>query len=141
MQFDLKKFRFLGRECQIICQNENGPCPLIALANALILQNRISIHSDLSVISFEELVEIVANCFVESCQKATQGRQSMLQQQLDDVLNTFPVLARGLDLNVRFTGVADFEFTQELSVFDAFDILVLHGWVVDPCADNSFFSS
>lgn len=133
MQFDLKAIRFLGRKCVVVCQNENGPCPLIALANALILQNRISIHCDRSVVSLNDLLEEVVNCFVESSQKTKvdEHNKTYQQQQLDDLLDTFPKLAQGLDLNVRFTGVTDFEFTKELSIFDAFNIPVVHGWVVD----------
>lgn len=53
-----------------------------------------------------------------------------------------PKLSTGLDVNVRFTGVADFEYTPECIVFDLLDIPLFHGWLVDPqvkphlCHDN-----
>ncbi len=43
-----------------------------------------------------------------------------------------PKLSTGLDVNVRFTGVSDFEYTPECIVFDLLDILLYHGWLVDP---------
>lgn len=43
-----------------------------------------------------------------------------------------PKLATGLDVNVRFTGVADFEYTPECIVFDLLGIPLYHGWLVDP---------
>lgn len=43
-----------------------------------------------------------------------------------------PKLSTGLDVNVRFTGVTDFEYTPECIVFDLLDIPLYHGWLVDP---------
>ena len=134
-QFNLKSVMFLGRRCMVLCQNENGPCPLLAIANVLLLQNVIYIHPDRSCIALSELIVIVANTFVEkgtSIREESESRKGLQQQQLNSVLNILPSLARGLDLNVRFAGVTDFEFTEEISVFDALDIPLLHGWVLDP---------
>ncbi|NXU93180.1 MINY1 hydrolase, partial [Xiphorhynchus elegans] len=41
-------------------------------------------------------------------------------------------LSTGLDVNVRFTGVSDFEYTPECIVFDLLNIPLYHGWLVDP---------
>lgn len=50
-----------------------------------------------------------------------------------------PKLSTGLDVNVRFTGVSDFEYTPECIVFDLLDIPLYHGWLVDPqvCQQNN----
>lgn len=133
--FDLKAIEFFGRQCVILCQNENGPCPLLAIANVLILQNSIFVHPDKRCIALNELIEIVANAFVEkgvSRSNESDIRKDSRQQQLNSVLNIVPSMARGLDLNVCFSGVTSFEFTEEISVFDALDIPLLHGWVLDP---------
>ena len=42
-----------GNELPILMQNENGPCPLLALANVLILRGGIYIHPDFSEVTFE----------------------------------------------------------------------------------------
>jgi ubiquitin carboxyl-terminal hydrolase MINDY-1/2 len=133
--FDLKAIEFFGRQCVILCQNENGPCPLLAIANVLILQNAIFVHPDKRCIALNELIEIVANAFVEkgaSRSHESDVKKDSRQQQLNSVLNIIPNMARGLDLNVLFSGVTAFEFTEEISVFDALDIPLLHGWVLDP---------
>ena len=39
---------------------------------------------------------------------------------------------QGLDVNVRFRHVRDFEYTQEHTIFDLLDIGLVHGWLVDP---------
>lgn len=50
-----------------------------------------------------------------------------------------PKLSTGLDVNVRFTGVSDFEYTPECIVFDLLDVPLYHGWLVDPqvCQQNN----
>ena len=53
-------------------------------------------------------------------------------QNVDDAMTVLPKLATGLDVNVRFTGVSDFEYTPECSVFDLLGIPLYHGWLVDP---------
>ncbi|KAJ1409864.1 hypothetical protein B484DRAFT_482836, partial [Ochromonadaceae sp. CCMP2298] len=120
MDFCLKTTSFFGREINVICQNENGPCPLLAIANVLILKDRITISTDRSFISLDELTAIVADTILEA-------HPSML----DCVFNILPTLARGLDLNVIFNGVGKFEFTEAISVFDALNIPLLHGWLYD----------
>merc|ERR1712137_1391576 len=61
--------------------------------------------------------------------------------QLSTCLNILPLLNVGLDVNCKFSGPKDFEFTQELQVFDLLDIGLYHGWVVsaqDVDAFNAF---
>ena len=45
--------------------------------------------------------------------------------------------ATGVDVNVRFTGIDSFEFTDEVAVFDLLGMQLVHGWLVDPQALNS----
>uniref|UniRef100_A0A3Q3XID9 Ubiquitin carboxyl-terminal hydrolase n=1 Tax=Mola mola TaxID=94237 RepID=A0A3Q3XID9_MOLML len=53
-------------------------------------------------------------------------------QNMSDAMAVLPKLSTGLDVNVRFTGVSDFEYTPECIVFDLLDIPLYHGWLVDP---------
>eukprot|EP00976_Prorocentrum_cordatum_P011784 237578-Prorocentrum_minimum.AAC.1 len=39
---------------------------------------------------------------------------------------------QGLDVNVRFENIDDFEFTEHLAIFDLLDIQLVHGWLVSP---------
>ena len=69
---------------------------------------------------------------VEQTAKIATNNDCTRQQLLDSVLKVLPKLAKGLDLNVKFTGVSEYEFTEEISVFDALDIPLVHGWLLDP---------
>lgn len=53
-------------------------------------------------------------------------------QNMSDAMAVLPKLSTGLDVNVRFTGVSDFEYTPECIVFDLLDIPLYHGWLLDP---------
>ena len=128
MDFQLKLISLFNRQTLIIMQNENGPCPLIAVANVLLLRGNISIHSDHSVITLNRLIEIIAD-YILSQSNNSLDIDPMRQQQINDVLTLLPLLGQGLDLNVKFHEVIQFEFTKELSVFDSLRIPIYHGWV------------
>jgi len=45
--FVIKSIKYFGSNRLILLQNENGPCPLLAVANALLLENKLQgIHED-----------------------------------------------------------------------------------------------
>jgi hypothetical protein len=135
--FRLKKISFFQRDIMVLCQNANGPCPLIAITNILLLKGRLTISTDISYISLDEIVQMVAEIIFEESDKIkTSGNYSnseeiQLQQTLDDVFTILPKLAKGLDLNIMFNGVNKYEFTQEVSIFDILQIPLLHGWIYD----------
>lgn len=56
----------------------------------------------------------------------------LIPQNMSDAMAVLPKLSTGLDVNVRFTGVSDFEYTPECIAFDLLDIPLYHGWLVDP---------
>jgi len=60
----VKIINFFGDERSILLQNENGPCPLLALCNVLLLRNAISLPKRafaMGHVTFEDLVEILSN--------------------------------------------------------------------------------
>ncbi|CAM9430909.1 unnamed protein product [Hapterophycus canaliculatus] len=136
--YRIKRVRFFGRKVPILCQNENGPCPLLAIANVLLLQSNISIHPDLSEITFNELTQLVAGFLLDSNPPHEDLRINVNQQtQLDTVIKLLPRLQYGLDVNVRFNSVRGFEFTEEMAAFDMSGITLLHGWLLDPEDTNT----
>ena len=137
----VKRVSFLGREnVPIICQNENGPCPLLGIANVLLLRNVIQLEgpSDRPEVSTGELMSLIAARLldVNASSTTTSNENSFVrqnqEQNLNDAMAVLPSLATGLDVNVRFRHPLDFEFTAELAVFDLLDVTLCHAWVVDP---------
>lgn len=129
--YRLKNIEFQGKTIPILCQNENGPCPLLAISNVLLLQSKIKIHPDLGSIELQHLMQIVANFIIESSNlsKFDEALRVQQQAQIEYVIDLLPRLQHGLDINIKFSDVNQFEFTQELSAFDAFDIALFHGWI------------
>ena len=54
------------------------------------------------------------------------------EANVSDAVILLPKLQTGLDVNVKFSGVSDFEYTPECIIFDLFNIVLYHGWLVDP---------
>lgn len=129
--YRIKDIVFLGSARRILLQSANGPCPLLALCNVLLLRNQISISQDARYISFNELVDMVSAFLFEANSRAVEGEGvADVRESLDSCLEILPRLNVGLDVNVKFGSTTDFEFTRELAVFDLLDIVLFHGWVV-----------
>ena len=114
------------------CRNSDI-VPSLTAGNVLLLQGKVRIHSDLAFIDFSQLLQLVADFLVESNPPHSDpSMQANQQQQIADALSVLPKLGRGLDVNVKFTSVTGFEYTDELSVFDMLGVNLLHGWLYDP---------
>ena len=75
----------------------------------------------------------------------TNGDPDIIRPSLQDyhhtlhaALSIIPSLQTGLDVNVRFNSIHGFEPTAELSVFDVFNVDLVHGWVVDPQDEDTW---
>ncbi|KAG8537689.1 hypothetical protein GDO81_024067 [Engystomops pustulosus] len=85
------------------------------------------------LITSEELMAHLGDCILSiQPQENSEALQLNFQQNVNDAMTVLPKLSTGLDVNVRFTGVADFEYTPECIVFDLLNIPLYHGWLVDP---------
>jgi hypothetical protein len=129
----IKRITFFLRTVPIILQNENGPCPLIAIGNVLLLRGHITLPSGCMEIKTEEIVSLLANRLFEGNSSTLQSKdpdiRAQAQNTIDHVIKILPNFAVGLDVNVRFNKVSAFEFTQQMSTFDLVDIQLYHGWI------------
>ncbi|KAF8566620.1 hypothetical protein P879_08463 [Paragonimus westermani] len=129
--YHIKWIRFRGGSRPIVTQNENGPCPMIAIANVLLLRGTMNIPEGSEVLTGQRLVSLLSEILLSPpCLESEQLLN--YETTVSDALNLFPSLQTGLDINVRFTGVSAFEFTPALSIFDLFKIPLYHGWLVEP---------
>ncbi|XP_057834807.1 uncharacterized protein LOC131045273 isoform X1 [Cryptomeria japonica] len=133
--YKTKLVQFLGRSIPIILQNDNGPCPLLAICNVLLLRNIISLSPETTEISLQRLLSLVAERLLDansSSENKDSGYVQNQQQNIADAIDLLPRLATGIDVNVRFRHIHDFEFTRECAIFDLLDIGLVHGWIIDP---------
>ena len=132
--FKLKEIEYFNRKVKILCQNLNGPCPLLSLCNVLILSGKINIHSDYEQVSLDMITQLIANELLEKehSHEMSTEMKVLHQERLGVAISMLPSLQRGLDVNVKFNDVSSFEYTRELDCFDSFSVPLYHGWIYDP---------
>lgn len=130
--YRIRDVNFFGSPRRILMQSANGPCPLLASCNVLLLRNQLSLPRA-SCVSFEELIQRLSNLLLDlNDRERDEVRAANIQQSLESCIELLPKLDVGLDVNCCFGGPREFEYTRELCIFDLLDISIVHGWVVDP---------
>lgn len=152
----LKKIVFCGKERWIVMQSVNGPCPVIALANALILRGdlREYVPSGSSAIRADHLrgqlkafMSTSRPCPVFQCPdvrpnstdvKSLAGlcheslealrTKLICGPQSDALLRRF---YGGLDVSPLFSHVDGFEAQEEATLFALAGVRLVHGWIFE----------
>ncbi|XP_041835726.1 ubiquitin carboxyl-terminal hydrolase MINDY-2 isoform X2 [Melanotaenia boesemani] len=131
--YHIKWMKWREENTPIITQNENGPCPLLAIMNVLLLAWKVKMPPMMEIITAEQLMEYLGDYILETKPKEISEAQRLnYEQNMSDAMAVLHKLQTGLDVNVKFTGVRVFEYTPECIVFDLLDIPLYHGWLVDP---------
>ncbi|GAM20312.1 hypothetical protein SAMD00019534_034870 [Acytostelium subglobosum LB1] len=131
--FSVKSITFQDKKRNIVTQKENGPCPLIALANVLSLRGRIELPE--RPITYDDLVMTIGSYLLEDAPNQFQNGQSQFEHEIkmNQSMNILPSLVNGLILDIRFTGIRDFDTRScDINIFDLLNIELVHGWLVDP---------
>ncbi|KAI9483456.1 MAG: hypothetical protein EXX96DRAFT_479020 [Benjaminiella poitrasii] len=134
-EYLVKTIEWRNKKVRIITQNENGPCPLVAICNVLFLRGDLDIQPpDRELVTFEYLVDRLGDYLLTRAPGANEANIATTSKlkHLDSALIILPDLKSGLDVNVIFDSIRGFELTAELSMFDIFNIDLVHGWIVDP---------
>ena len=145
------------RQSPIMVQNANGPCPLLALVNALTLSTPADINTALvETLRVREQVSLglLLDAVID---ELMSGRRGDAAQNLPDVSELYAFLVNlhtGMNVNPRFVGselkpvnlmdasVTDlpravqdshqaggFEETREMRLYSTFAIPLVHGWI------------
>ncbi|XP_072664993.1 ubiquitin carboxyl-terminal hydrolase MINDY-2 isoform X1 [Canis lupus baileyi] len=135
--YHIKWIQWKEENTPIITQNENGPCPLLAILNVLLLAWKVKLPPMMEIITAEQLMEYLGDYMLDAKPKEISEIQRLnYEQNMSDAMAILHKLQTGLDVNVKFTGVRVFEYTPECIVFDLLDIPLYHGWLVDPQIDD-----
>ncbi|KAD6453632.1 hypothetical protein E3N88_08356 [Mikania micrantha] len=131
--YKTKVIKFLGRNTPIILQNDNGPCPLIAVCNVLLLRNKLGLSHEATEVPQGRLFTLVAEQLIAtSSNNKGAGRVENQLQRIADAIDLLPSFATGINVDIKFNRINEFEFTRERAVFDLLGIPMYHGWIVDP---------
>ena len=146
------------RRSSMLIQNENGPCPLLALVNALILGVEDDTHSALGT-ALRTREQVSLGLIIETLmdELTSEGRGAQLTELPDvDELNQFLLMLHtGMTANPRLAAPTPqpnlmdarnstlhlplslnddrkpggFEETQAMRLYGAFGIPLIHGWL------------
>ncbi|XP_005998790.1 ubiquitin carboxyl-terminal hydrolase MINDY-2 isoform X2 [Latimeria chalumnae] len=131
--YHIKWIKWKEESTPIVTQNENGPCPLLAIMNVLLLAWKVKLPPMMEIITAEQLMEYLGDYILDAKPKEISEAQRLnYEQNMSDAMAILHKLQTGLDVNVKFIGVRVFEYTPECIVFDLLDIPLYHGWLVDP---------
>lgn len=142
---------------KILLQNENGPCPLLAAANALLLSAQITLPPASvrnNVASIDDVVNMLAghalkrhvdnqnlNSTAPGAGDHEDANAAATAHHIDELLKLFPSLQHGMDVNPKFTlGPTGCEYTNGLGAFDIMGVDLVHGWLVDVQQDGDVAS-
>lgn len=143
------------RTSPILTQNINGPCPLLALVNALVLSTPANVETAL-VETLRTREQVSLGLLLDAVfDELMSGRRGDAAQELPDVSDLYKfLLALHTGLNVNPTFVQDpdstdgtstvasvtarpggFENTRDMRLYRTFNLALMHGWLPDPNTD------
>jgi hypothetical protein len=124
----IKRVDYKQKTVNILLQNENGPCPLIAIANTLALRNLITIDEGKNHrIHVDDVISKISNYL-----RKEYANEPGAQEGLSKAIKELPKLERGLQVNFGFKSCESFELDAKAEVFEFLKIRMLHGWLIDP---------
>lgn len=146
------------RTSPILIQNENGPCPLVALVNALTMTTPSEIPDTALVQTLRSREQISLSLLLDAVfDELMSPRRTNSEDALPDVSDLYAFLQSlhtGMNVNPRFIPTPEmvnaykrtslthlhpsergnlipgtFENTMEMSLYAAFSIPLIHGWL------------
>ncbi|KAK8171426.1 hypothetical protein BKA80DRAFT_195480, partial [Phyllosticta citrichinensis] len=125
------------RHAPVLTQNANGPCPLLALVNALILNAPEGRQTPLME-TLENRETVSLGLLLDAVfEELMSGPNSAAAQSLPDVGDLYAFLLAlhtGMNVNPRFvapdsSAAGDFEQTREMRLYSTFGVPLIHGWL------------
>ncbi|KAK7536520.1 hypothetical protein IWX49DRAFT_260043 [Phyllosticta citricarpa] len=135
------------RHAPVLTQNANGPCPLLALVNALILNAPEGRQTPLME-TLENRETVSLGLLLDAVfEELMSGPNSAAAQSLPDVGDLYAFLLAlhtGMNVNPRFvtsdsSGAGDFEQTREMRLYSTFGVPLIHGWL-PPRESRAYFA-
>ncbi|KAK3202543.1 hypothetical protein GRF29_161g1559871 [Pseudopithomyces chartarum] len=140
------------RTSPILTQNINGPCPLLALVNALVLSTPADMETAL-IETLRTREQVSLGLLLDAVfDELMSGRRGDAAQELPDVSDLYKFLLAlhtGLNVNPMFVQDPEatngtstkttltarpgvFEDTRDMKLYRTFNLPLMHGWLPDP---------
>ena len=69
--YHVKWIKFRTSQTPIVMQNQNGPCPLLAIVNVLLLQGKIKLSSSTDLVASDQLMAYIADWIFDNVPKVS----------------------------------------------------------------------
>ncbi|KAB8342802.1 hypothetical protein FH972_022400 [Carpinus fangiana] len=125
------------RESPILIQNANGPCPLLALVNGLVLSTPPGeVTALIDTLKARENVSLglLLDAVFDELMSDRRGSSAVELPDVDKLYSFLLALHTGMNVNPRFVSRDDdvaggFEDTKEMQLYSTFELPLLHGWL------------
>ncbi|XP_051677916.2 ubiquitin carboxyl-terminal hydrolase MINDY-2 isoform X4 [Oryctolagus cuniculus] len=84
--YHIKWIQWKEENTPIITQNENGPCPLLAILNVLLLAWKVKLPPMMEIITAEQLMEYLGDYMLDAKPKEISEIQRLNYEQIDDIV-------------------------------------------------------
>ncbi|KAF2744435.1 hypothetical protein M011DRAFT_408667 [Sporormia fimetaria CBS 119925] len=153
--YPIKHIRWLDstvnqiRESPILTQNVNGPCPLLALVNALVLSTPIDLRTDF-VETLRTREQVSLGLLVDAViEELMSGRRGNELGDINELYKFLIGLQTGMNVNPMFVHDAQagdgssvhnlpggFENTRDMRLYRTFNMPLIHGWLPEPNSEE-----
>lgn len=137
------------RESPILTQNINGPCPLLALVNALVLSTPAGLKTDF-VETLRTREQVSLGLLVDAViEELLSGRRGTELGDVNELYKFLIGLQTGMNVNPLFVQDSaenddfltqalsaarpgGFENTRDMRLYSTFNVPLIHGWLPEP---------
>ncbi|XP_026071869.1 ubiquitin carboxyl-terminal hydrolase MINDY-2-like isoform X2 [Carassius auratus] len=84
--YHIKWIKWKEENTPIITQNENGPCPLLAIMNVLLLSWKVKLPPMMEIITAEQLMEYLGDYILDAKPKEISEAQRLNYEQMADIV-------------------------------------------------------
>nr|XP_033776575.1 ubiquitin carboxyl-terminal hydrolase MINDY-2 isoform X3 [Geotrypetes seraphini] len=84
--YHIKWIQWKEENTPIVTQNENGPCPLLAIMNVLLLAWKVKLPPMMEIITAEQLMEYLGDYILEAKPKEISEVQRLNYEQVADIV-------------------------------------------------------
>ncbi|KAI1943800.1 hypothetical protein LOZ66_000387 [Ophidiomyces ophidiicola] len=127
------------RQSPILVQNENGPCPLLALVNSLVMRTPLDNQSPLiRALSSRERISLGLLIQALFDELTTYVNEEHQLPDIEDLSKFLTMLHTGMNVNPRLTPDVNpdqpgkFHKTRDITLYSAFHLPLVHGWLASP---------
>jgi hypothetical protein len=128
------------RESPVLIQNKNGPCPLLALVNGLIMRSVDKSPQPPIVRALQTRENISLGLLIQALfdELITYANEEL--PDIEALSRFLTMLHTGMNVNPRLTletptSAGVFYETSDLRFYDAFRVPLLHGWIAEPTSN------